>query len=232
MSRWRAVMTSARVLLAASVIVAAVVVACTAPPAHAADTASTTKPVRVAPASALYRHRIEQAVTRAWGIDGSSARLAAQLHQESGFREGAKSSVGAQGMAQFMPKTAEWIATIYPEDLANFDPWNAQQAILAAALYDKWLLDRVKRYGTQPLDACSRWAFVMRAYNGGETALNREREQARKAGANGNDWRVVEKYRTRAQWAHKENIGYPRRILVTLEPAYVSAGWQGEAVCS
>lgn len=197
-------------------------------PAHAADTNA----VRVAPASALYRHRVEQAVARAWGLEGSSARLAAQLHQESAFNAKAKSHVGAQGMAQFMPGTAKWIATIYPDELDGFDPWNAQQAILAAALYDKWLLDRVSPIGQGLLTPCSRWAFVLRAYNGGETALMRERALARKAGANANDWKVVAGYRSRADWAHRENINYPQRILLRIEPAYLAAGWPGGPACN
>lgn len=187
--------------------------------------------VRVAPASALYRHRVEQATARAWGVQGSPARLAAQLHQESGFRADARSPVGAQGIAQFMPKTATWIATVFPKELASFDPWNAQQAILAAALYDRWLLDRVAVYGGGTMSECSRWAFTFRAYNGGETALNRERSLAYKAGVDSNDWHQVAKYRSRADWAHRENIGYPRRILLVLEPAYIAAGWPGSSPC-
>ena len=203
-----------------------------APLAGAATPAGTVGPVRIAPASALYRHRVEQAVARAWGVDGSSARLAAQLHQESGFKADAKSGVGAQGIAQFMPATARWIATVFPADLAGFDPWNAQQAIMAAALYDRWLLDRVGSYSRRALSECSRWAFVFRAYNGGEGALNRERKLTQQAGANANDWLAVEQYRSRAEWAHRENTAYPRRILLVLEPAYVAAGWQGRAACA
>jgi len=45
------------------------------------------------------------------------------------------------------------------------------------------------------------------------------------------DWRAVEAYRVRAAWAHRENTAYPRRILLRLEPAYLAAGWTGEAVC-
>lgn len=187
--------------------------------------------VRVAPASALYRHRVEQATARAWGIHGSPARLAAQLHQESGFRADARSPVGAQGIAQFMPATATWIATVFPKELAAFDPWNAQQAILAAALYDRWLLDRVAVYGSGRMSECSRWAFTFRAYNGGEKYLNRERSLANAAGADPNDWHEVAKFRSRADWAHRENIGYPRRILLVLEPAYIAAGWPGSSPC-
>lgn len=187
--------------------------------------------VKVAPASALYRHRVEQAASRAWGVNASSARLAAQLHQESAFRANARSPVGAQGIAQFMPSTARWIATIYPADLAGFDPWNAQQAILAAALYDRWLFDRVAEYSQGRMSSCSRWAFTFRAYNGGEKALNRERALAYTSGVDANDWRAVERFRARADWAHRENTGYPRRILLTLEPAYLAAGWTGVATC-
>lgn len=198
------------------------------PPAKAAEKS----PIAVAPASALYRHRVEQAVARAWGVEGSSARLAAQLHQESAFKANARSPVGAQGIGQFMPSTAKWITTIYPDELDGFDPWNAQQAILAAALYDKWLLDRVGPIGQGLLTACSRWAFVLRAYNGGETALLRERALARKAGANANDWKVVAGYRSRAEWAHRENVNYPQRILLRIEPAYLAAGWPGGPACN
>ncbi|PJJ96952.1 lytic transglycosylase, partial [Lysobacteraceae bacterium NML75-0749] len=42
--------------------------------------------VHIPPASALHRHRVEQAVARAWGVNGSPALLAAQLHQESGWK--------------------------------------------------------------------------------------------------------------------------------------------------
>jgi len=48
---------------------------------------------------------------------------------------------------------------------------------------------------------------------------------------NPNDWRRVERWRSRGIAAHRENTAYPRRILLTLEPAYLAAGWPGEAVC-
>lgn len=49
---------------------------------------------------------------------------------------------------------------------------------------------------------------------------------------NPNDWLSVERWRTRGEAAHRENIHYPRRILLTLEPAYIKAGWPGTAVCN
>lgn len=213
--------------IAAGVISALVLSTCSARPAYAADAPAVQIPQR----SALYRHRVEQAAARAWGVEASPARLAAQLHQESAWRPGARSHVGAQGLAQFMPATARWMGELFREQLGVFDPWNPQQAILAAALYDKWLLDRVEPIGAGELSDCSRWAFTLRAYNGGEKYLLRERAMADRAGLNANDWRHVARYNARAGWAHRENTRYPRRILLVLEPAYLSAGWPGRAVC-
>ena len=187
--------------------------------------------VNIPPASALYRHRVEQAAAQVFGVDASPARLAAQLHQESSWRANATSHVGAQGLAQFMPATARWMGQQFHRDLPNFDPWNPQQAILAAALYDKWLLDRVQPFGWTPMSDCTRWNFVMRAYNGGETWLWRERGLTLANKRDPNHWREVEGFRGRGAAAHRENIAYPRRILLTLEPAYIAAGWPGKAVC-
>lgn len=197
-----------------------------------AGSARSTPKLHIPAASALYRHRVEQAAARAWGVDASPARLAAQLHQESAWRATARSHVGASGIAQFMPATARWMAEQFPAELAGFDPWNPQQAILAAALYDKWLLDRVQPIGHAPLSECTRWNFALRGYNGGETWLLRERGLTVAGRGNANDWRSVERFRARGTAAHHENVAYPRRILLTLEPAYVAAGWPGKAVCA
>lgn len=187
--------------------------------------------VQIPPASALYRHRVEQATAQVFGLRGSPARLAAQLHQESTWRVTARSPVGAQGLAQFMPATSAWMSREFRSDLPAFDPWNPNQAILAAALYDKWLLDRVQPFGHTQISDCTRWVFALRAYNGGEKWLIRERGLALASKRDANDWRVVEGHRGRSVAAHRENIGYPRRILLTLEPAYIAAGWPGTAVC-
>jgi soluble lytic murein transglycosylase-like protein len=197
-----------------------------------ADSKTQASAVHIPAASALYRHRVEQAAARAWGVDASPARLAAQLHQESAWRIKARSHVGASGIAQFMPATARWMAEQFPDELAGFDPWNPQQAILAAAMYDKWLLDRVQPIGHTRLSECTRWNFALRGYNGGETWLLRERGLTVAGRGNANDWRSVERFRARGTATHRENTGYPRRILLTLEPAYIAAGWPGTAVCA
>lgn len=187
--------------------------------------------ITVPQASALHRHRVEQVVADVWGVDASPARLAAQLHQESAWRERARSHVGAQGIAQFMPATARWMGEQFRDQLGTFDPWNPVQAIHAAALYDKWLYDRVQPIGHTSLSDCSRWAFTLRGYNGGEVWLLRERGLTVAGRGNPNDWRSVERFRSRGTAAHRENTHYPRRILLDLEPAYIAAGWPGRAAC-
>ncbi|MBH1476296.1 transglycosylase SLT domain-containing protein [Stenotrophomonas forensis] len=216
-----------RLILAAGVVLAALLVL-----ALAASPAQAQSRVAIPEASALYRHRVEQAVADVWGVNASPARLAAQLHQESGWRPKATSPVGAQGVAQFMPATAKWIAELFPDKLGQFDPWDAQQAILAAAIYDKWLLDRVQPLGWTRMSECTRWNFALRGYNGGEQWLLRDRGLAVANKADPNDWRSVERFRTRSVSNHQQNIDYPRRILLVLEPAYIAAGWPGTAVCS
>lgn len=213
----------------AALLIAFAVASCLPAPATAAPQKSAS--VRIPPASALYRHRVEQAVARAWGVRGSPSLLAAQLHQESTWRADARSHAGALGIAQFIPSTAAWAGEFWRAELGDFDPFNPQQAIMAAALYDKHLYDEARRIGLGPYTFCSRWAFALRAYNGGPGMLRRERMLAWNNGSNANDWLAVEPYRARAKWAHKENIGYPRRILLVLEPAYIAAGWRGGPTC-
>lgn len=158
-------------------LIVALVVAVTTPPAQAAPTqtapARTIAAVRVPESAALYRHDIEQAAGEVWGVQASPARLAAQIHQESSFDPGARSGVGAQGLAQFMPATAKWIAQKFPDRLGDFDPWDPRQAALAAAIYDQWLMQR-----NPGRTQCDCWSFGLSAYNGGETRLHAEQALA------------------------------------------------------
>lgn len=179
-------------------------------------------------ASARYRLLVQRAAGDYFGLDASPARLAAQLHQESGWRPDARSAY-AVGLAQFTPETAAWLPNVCP-DLGDFDPWDAAQAVRGAACYDRYLYDRQAAM-IHGLDVCTRWVYTLRAYNGGAGWMLRERKAARAAGADPDDWQTVEVYRLRALWAHRENIAYPRRILMVLEPMYLRAGWSGEAAC-
>ena len=214
----------ATLLVICAMLLASIVLAWPAP-------ATASERVHIPESAAMYRLWVNAAAGEVFGVDAPEARLAAQLHQESAWRSRARSPVGAQGMAQFMPATASWIAEKFPERLGQFDPWDPRQAILAAAVYDRYLLDRVQPIGATPLTKCSRWAFALRAYNGGEKYLRLERLQAAATGADANDWTAVAGHRRRSAAAHRENTHYPRRILLVLEPAYLAAGWSGQAVC-
>ena len=186
----------------------------------------------VAPAAATYRIAIEREAARNFGLAGSEhvARLAAQVQQESGFRADAQSPY-AQGLTQFTPATAKWLPTVCPAVGAP-DPWDPQWSLRAQACYMAWLHGRVLpfRYAGAMSD-CTQWNYALRAYNGGEGWLNKERLATQRAGGDANDWRDVEQYRVRAGWAHKENTHYPRVIMLRWEPAYIRAGWPGKAVC-
>ncbi|WP_368565516.1 transglycosylase SLT domain-containing protein [Pseudoxanthomonas sp. UTMC 1351] len=200
---------------------------CTPQPVHAAERGL--QPVRIPTVSTLYRLRLEREAARNFGLDAPVARLAAQIHQESGWRSDAASPY-ANGMAQFTPATAKWLPSVCPA-VGVADPWDPDWSLRAIACYDAWLHARVTQLPGSTLSACSRWAYTLRAYNGGEGWLMKERRKAAAAGVDGNAWRAVEPYRVRAGWAHTENTDYPRRILLRLEPAYRAAGWPGSAAC-
>lgn len=176
--------------------------------------------------SALYRLKLQREVTSAFGLHAPVARFAAQIHQESGWRPNARSPF-AQGLTQFTPPTAEWIAQAYPA-LHPPDPWDPHWAIRAQVTYMRHLLRQVQPAASE----CDLWAFAMSAYNGGVGWVRRDRRLAENAGADPDRWfGAVELHTRRAAWARDENRAYVRRILLLLEDAYVRAGWPGQRVC-
>jgi soluble lytic murein transglycosylase-like protein len=182
--------------------------------------------IQVPDVDARIRLLVEQAAADEWGVNASPARLAAQLHQESSWNPRARSSVGAEGLAQMMPTTGKWLAQQFPQ-IGAYDPWDAAWSARAAAVYDHWLLQR-----NQGAGSCSSWAFAFSAYNGGETLLHKEQTLASQHGRDAKRWfGNTENYSARAQANWRQNRDYVRRILIVLEPAYIRAGWTGTAVC-
>lgn len=176
--------------------------------------------------SALYRIKLQREVTSAFGLNAPVARFAAQIHQESRWRPDARSPF-AKGLTQFTPPTAEWIAKAYPA-LHPPNPWDPQWAIRAQVTYMQHLLRQVQPAASE----CDLWAFAMSAYNGGGGWVRRDRRLAANAGADPDRWfGHVELHTRRAAWAREENREYVRRILISLEDAYVRAGWPGQRVC-
>ena len=99
-------------------------------------------PARFAPAITLAAQR--------WSVSG--ALLAAQLYAESHFNPFARSSAGAQGIAQFMPGTA----AAYGLD----DPFDSHDAIDAQA---HLMRDLLRSFGSVPL--------ALAAYNAGSARV-------------------------------------------------------------
>ncbi|MFE0458658.1 NlpC/P60 family protein [Kitasatospora sp. NPDC058965] len=96
----------------------------------------------------------------------SAPMLAAQLYQESGFDAGARSPVGAQGIAQFMPGTwAEY--GVDGNGDGKRDVWDPADAIPAAAAYDCAM---ARATIGVPGD---RQANLLAAYNAGSDAVLR-----------------------------------------------------------
>jgi hypothetical protein len=85
-----------------------------------------------------------------WGV--SAQLLAAQLYAESNFNPFARSPAGAEGIAQFMPGTAEAIGLL--------DPFDPSAAINAQA---HLIRDLLGRFGSVPL--------ALAAYNAGPGAV-------------------------------------------------------------
>jgi soluble lytic murein transglycosylase-like protein len=171
--------------------------------------------------AARHRREVIKNSRLVWGLDAPTAVFGAQLQQESSFQEGVVSPAGAQGMAQFLPSTAIWLAALYPE-LGLAQPLNPAWAIRAMVTYDKHLYDRISA-----ADKCNLTAKMLVSYNGGNARMEREEILAAQAGL---DWLLwfdnVEKFnagRSAGNWA--ENRHYPRVILLTLAPRYVKAGW-------
>lgn len=175
-------------------------------------------------AAAKYRRNLTRNAHMIWGLDAPVATFGAQIHQESGWRPDARSAY-AYGLSQFTPGTAAWIGTLDPV-LAGGDAGNPVWALRALVRYDRWLWDRTTVAAAAT--PCDRMAFALSAYNGGIGYVGREQRLAAASGlAPDRWWQNVELtcVKSRADWACEENRGYPRRILLVIEPAYVRAGW-------
>lgn len=166
--------------------------------------------------------RVSRAV---WGLEAPVAVFAAQVHTESWWRNGTVSSAGAQGLAQFLPSTAEWLPRAVPElerEAGPPAPFNPGWALRALVSYDKWLWDRL--HGA---DACQRMAFTLSAYNGGIGWVGRDRKEAERQGRDPARWfgQVEEVNAGRSASSLRENRRYVRLILLERQYWYRKAGW-------
>jgi soluble lytic murein transglycosylase-like protein len=191
----------------------------------------------------IYRAQLTREARAAWGLEAPVALFAAQVHQESGWREDARSPVGALGLAQFMPGTAAWIAKLYPAGLADAAPLDARWALRALVTYNRWLWERLTEFRD---DGLHRWGATLSAYNGGLGNVRKDRQLARTDPAGAGEraamrgvlklrdscdpavsrwFCCVEHHSNRSAAAFRENREYPRRILLLLWPRYQAASW-------
>lgn len=103
-------------------------------------------PPRRTPRGTSPYEAVARADARRYGVPEDV--FANQIRQESGFNPNARSSAGAEGIAQFMPATARGFGLT--------DPFNPVAALDAAARYDSNL---IHKYGTVPR--------ALSAYNSG-----------------------------------------------------------------
>ena len=178
----------------------------------------------IPPESARYRIPLTQTVQAYCGLGCPVADYAAQIHQESRWRADAKSPVGAQGMAQFMPATSSWVAGVYPRELGDNKSGDPVWAMRALVLYDRWLWARIKADTD-----CEHHAYVLSAYNGGLGYVHKRQKLSTAPGrCLAATCDINPGIRPAAQ---AENAAYPRLILLTHAPLYERAGW-GRRVCA
>ncbi|WP_454196802.1 peptidoglycan DD-metalloendopeptidase family protein [Nocardia sp. Marseille-Q1738] len=104
--------------------------------------------------------------------------LAAQGRQESGFRRGAVSPAGAQGLAQFLPSTA---ASINPDDGQPYvidadgngvaSVWDDGDAIIGQGRYMCAIAHKILRWQSEGRVQGDVLALTLAAYNAGEGAV-------------------------------------------------------------
>ena len=175
---------------------------------------------QVPPAANAHKRVLLRAAQTEWGLGAPVAVFAAQVHQESAWKPDAVSHVGARGLAQFMPSTAAWWCDINGLSASTCQPHNPTWAMRALVGYDKHLFDRTPtRY-----DDYDRMWIALRGYNGGLGHWNAE---ARATGVRLPTRAQVDAacgMARRAAVHCKENLGYPQRILITLQPRYSTWG--------
>lgn len=168
-----------------------------------------------------YRATLVREAHAAGGLMAPVPMFAAQLHQESQWKPTAASGVGALGLAQFMPATANWIAGLYPADLKPAAPYDPEWAIRALVRYDMGLYKQLPKFK----EGDDRWAAALSAYNGGLGWVYKDQKAAT---CDASLWfdcvaNVPDK-RTPANY--KQNRDYPQRILLVIRPRYQAAGWK------
>lgn len=162
-----------------------------------------------------YRATITREANFRFGIPAPVPVIAAQIQQESAWNPYARSRVGAAGLMQFMPSTAEWAAV--QGGFGTVDAFNPAWSIRAGVWYDRWLWNRIAAHNT----SCDRWHFTLSAYNGGLGWVNRRQARSPDPGS----WPVTGLINPGIHPANQhENQTYSERILYRHQPQFATWG--------
>lgn len=163
-----------------------------------------------------------------FGPNPPCATVLGLVEQESAFNADALSRVGARGPGQFMPKTAADMCKSYPNVLCPAKPNDWEWSAKAIAYLLKESMDRLDGVSASE---CSAGLMSLSEYNGGPTALARERALCQVAvGCDSKMWFFnVELQKSRADWAFEENRDYVLKVY-TRSQKYANAG-MGRAWC-
>lgn len=139
-----------------------------------------------------------------------ACRLKALLWVESRYRTDALSPAGAQGIAQFLPRT--WAQARRAGVTGGASPYDASAAIRAAAWYQQWLRGR----WPEPRPSLCRQRLVEASYNAGAGSVHRAQRLARSAGRAGVCWPEIRAYMPGVTASHaRETCRYVDQIDAT-----------------
>jgi membrane-bound lytic murein transglycosylase MltF len=106
--------------------------------------------------------------------------MAAQAYQESGLDQSKRSPVGAIGVMQVMPATAQDKAVNIP------DIENLESNIHAGIKYNRWVVDNF--YDDEAVSPLNRQLFAFASYNAGPGRVRSLRKEATEMGLDANRW--------------------------------------------
>lgn len=191
---------------------------CAAAAEEAAPMTKAIPPIGTAVAQPVvpYQRDIQSAAEFFFGVPAPSPTIAAQIAQESNFNPNARSTVGALGLLQFMPATAEWASKTGGFGIAA--PLDPAWSIRAGTWYDRYLYDRVKMANTP----CDRWLFALSGYNGGEKWRALRQAASRDPGS----WAMTGSINPGiSEASQRENSQYGPRIVYVLQPKFSALGY-------
>lgn len=172
----------------------------------------------IPPQAEQYRRDLTRISQSVWGLSAPVALLAAQIHQESGWRAGAVSWAGAAGLTQFMRATAADVSARYRLGPPNV--FDARWAMLAQSLYMRELHAQI-----EAINESERFAFALSAYNGGLRRVRSRQDRSADPGrCLGSTCEINPGIAVSAQ---RENAEYTRRVMLVLGPRYHGAAWGG-----